>query len=68
MAGDTRIKVMTSRVDEAGAAPGTVLLDPLRVACGTGSVALLSLQRAGKAVQPARDFLNGWSVSAGTTL
>ncbi len=65
---ETRIKLLASRVSAAGSgAPGTVLLDPLRVACGEGAVEVLTLQRAGKGAQDAATFLNGWPLQAGDT-
>lgn len=63
--GGTRIKLLASRLASGSGAPGSVLLDPLRVACGDGAVEILQLQRAGKGVQDAATFLNGWSISAG---
>lgn len=68
MDGDTRIKLLASRLTEGRGAPGTVLTDPLRVACGNGAVELLRLQRAGKGVQHAEDFLRGWPMPAGKQL
>ncbi|MCC2099145.1 MAG: methionyl-tRNA formyltransferase, partial [Hyphomicrobiales bacterium] len=46
-------------------APGEVLDGQLTVACGSGAVRLIQLQRAGKSAVSARDFLNGASVTAG---
>ncbi|MFK7746426.1 MAG: methionyl-tRNA formyltransferase [Roseobacter sp.] len=65
---DTRVKVLGSRISTGSGAPGTVLHDPLRIACDDGAVELLMLQRAGKGVQDAATFLNGWSIEAGTVL
>jgi methionyl-tRNA formyltransferase len=55
----------------AGAAPGTVLSadpDQLVVACGSGSLALLELQKPGGRRLPARDFLRGFPIAAGERL
>lgn len=68
MDGDTRIKLLGARLAEGPGAPGTVLLDPLRVVCQDGAVELTRLQRAGKAVQDAQDFLHGWPMAAGKQL
>ncbi|MEM1352709.1 MAG: methionyl-tRNA formyltransferase [Pseudomonadota bacterium] len=65
---EARIKLLASRRAEGAGRPGTVLLNPLRVACGSGAVELIRLQRAGKAAQDAETFLNGWPMSAGTLL
>jgi methionyl-tRNA formyltransferase len=49
-------------------APGEVLDDGLRVACGDGVVRLLRVQRAGKAAQSAEEMLRGFPLPAGTVL
>ncbi|XDA99173.1 methionyl-tRNA formyltransferase [Sulfitobacter sp. LCG007] len=67
-ANGTRIKVLGSRLAQGRGEPGTVLHDPLRIVCGTGAVELLRLQRAGKGVQDAREFLNGWPLAEGLRL
>lgn len=66
----SRVKVLLSRVADGAGPPGAVLKDEdgLVVACGFGAVALLSLQRAGKSAQEAREFLRGFSVSPGDRL
>jgi len=40
--------------------------DDLLVACGSGAVRLVELQRAGKRPMGARDFLRGLALGAGT--
>ncbi len=67
--GPVRIKALMSRVAETGGgAPGEVLDDGLRVACGEGAVRLLTVQRPGKAAQGADEMLRGFPICAGTTL
>ena len=66
--GETRVKCLMSEVAAGQGAPGAVLDDALTVACGTGAVRLLSLQRAGKAAQDAETFLRGMPLPAGTKL
>ncbi|MEP2640386.1 methionyl-tRNA formyltransferase [Roseobacter sp.] len=68
MDGETRIKLLASRLADGTGAPGTVLQDPLRIMCGDGAVELVRLQRAGKGVQDATDFLRGWSWPVGKQL
>lgn len=68
MDGETRIKLLASRLAEGQGAAGTVLLDPLRIVCGAGAIELTRLQRAGKGVQDAADFLRGWPLPAGKQL
>jgi methionyl-tRNA formyltransferase len=40
----------------------------LTIACGTGAVRLLEVQRAGKRPMPAGEFLRGFPVVAGATV
>jgi methionyl-tRNA formyltransferase len=65
------VKLLRSRVDAAqadarGAAPGTLLGlrgDALEIACGTGVLQALELQRAGRKAVGARDFMNALHAS-----
>ncbi len=66
--GGERVKILSSRLAEGQGAPGEVLDDTLRVACASGAVQLLRLQRAGKAAQDAAELLRGWPVPKGTRL
>ncbi|MGY3437678.1 MULTISPECIES: methionyl-tRNA formyltransferase [unclassified Marinovum] len=68
MAGDTRIKLLMSELTEGEGAPGTLLDDAITVACGSGAVRLLTLQRAGKAAQDAETFLRGVALPKGMKL
>lgn len=63
-----RIKVLKSEIAEGEGAAGTALDNALTIACGTGALRLLRVQRAGKPVMDAADFLRGKPVSAGTEL
>ncbi|MYM56768.1 methionyl-tRNA formyltransferase [Thalassovita mangrovi] len=63
-----RIKLLASRLADGSGEPGELLDDQLTVACGTGAVQLLRLQRAGKAAQDADIFLRGMPLSKGTRL
>jgi len=69
-----RIKALRADAGTATAAPdtaaGMVLAGPgLQIACGDGqSVALLDVQRAGKTVASAEDFLRGSPIAPGTRL
>ncbi|WP_321830955.1 methionyl-tRNA formyltransferase [Thalassovita sp.] len=63
-----RIKLLASRLVDGAGAPGEVLDDQLTVACGSGAVQLLRLQRAGKAAQDAEVFLRGLPLPKGTQL
>ena len=64
-----RIKALMSRVSlKASGAPGEVLDGALRIGTGEGAVRLLRVQRPGKAVQDAAEFLNGFPLPPGTML
>jgi methionyl-tRNA formyltransferase len=63
-----RVKMLLAEVVEAGGAPGTVLDDDFTIACGTGALRPLKLQRAGKPVLGRAEFLRGRPVAAGTVL
>ena len=67
-AGDARVKVLRSTLADAGGAPGTVLDEQLTIACGTGAVRLLEVQKAGKQPVGAQAFLAGNKVPPGTRL
>ena len=56
--GPERIKVLRSTLADGAGPPGKVL-DGLTVACGSGAVRLLELQRAGKQPLKAEEFLRG---------
>ena len=67
-----RIKVLRTTID-----PGRSMLTPrhvvraagdLIIACGSGAVSLVELQRAGKKPMQAQDFLRGFALSAGSKL
>jgi methionyl-tRNA formyltransferase len=64
----TRIKVLRTTRGEGSGEPGTVLDDRLTIACRTGSVRLLEVQRAGRQPMRVDDFLRGTAVPAGTRL
>ena len=68
------LKIHVTRVvsrDATHVAPGTIVKaegDALHVACGTGTVALVELQEAGKKRLGARAFLSGHPLRVGTRL
>jgi methionyl-tRNA formyltransferase len=74
--GDEPVKLWRSRTQAARAAPagvaaGTVLGlagDALEVACGTGVLQVLELQRAGRRAVGARDFANALGVESKVVL
>jgi len=66
--GGERVKLLAAEVTEAHDTPGTVLDDRLTVACGTGAIRAVTVQRAGRGVSTAADLLRGFPVPAGTVL
>ena len=66
-----RVKVLRSSLEEgATGEPGTLLAagDELLVACGSGALRLVQLQRAGKKPMPAAEFQRGAQLGAGLRL
>ncbi|MFN4019624.1 MAG: methionyl-tRNA formyltransferase [Erythrobacter sp.] len=63
-----RVKLLLAEVADAMGAPGTVLDEDFTIACGTGALRPLRLQRAGKPVLERGEFLRGRPVAAGTVL
>ena len=64
----TRIKALLCEVVQGHGTPGTFIDDHLTIACGSGAVRLLKLQREGKGAMEARDFLRGFPISQGTVV
>ena len=69
--GVERVKLLEAGLTLASGAPGTLTLArdgfPV-VACGSGGLRLLKLQRSGKSAQAADTFLRGFPMPAGTVL
>jgi methionyl-tRNA formyltransferase len=66
--GGERVKVLLAEPVAGAGVPGEVLDDRLAVACGTGALRLLRLQRAGRSAVEGRAFLRGFAVPAGSRL
>ena len=63
-----RIKLLRAVTTEGRDAPGSVIDDRLSIACGSGAIRPLRLQRAGKPAMDLDDFLRGKPVTARTEL
>jgi len=63
-----RVKLLGAELATGTGAPGTVLDEGLRIACGEGALRITRLQRAGKAAQDAATALRGMAVPAGMVL
>jgi methionyl-tRNA formyltransferase len=59
-----RLKVLRSEPADGDSAPGTIIADDLTVACGTGALRLIEVQRAGGRPQPGAAFRNGFDGKA----
>ncbi len=66
--GETRIKVLKAMTLDLSGAPGMVLDDEFTIACGSGAVRLLTLQREGKAPMDTATFLRGFSLAKGVRI
>ncbi len=69
----TRIKVLAAEIAEiaevgGGAEPGHVIDDRLSVACGEGALRPTRLQRQGRSVMAADEFLRGYELGPGSDL
>jgi methionyl-tRNA formyltransferase len=62
-----RAKVLLSRFEASSGEAGTTLDDALLIACGQGAIRILTLQREGKGVVSAKDFLRGSAIETGST-
>ena len=60
-----RIKVLRCEMVERSGVPGDLLDDRLAIACASGAIRILDLQRAGKGPMKAEDFLRGTPLKAG---
>jgi methionyl-tRNA formyltransferase len=63
-----RVRAIDSRLAEGSGEPGRVLDDRMTVACGSGAVRLIQVQRDGRRALPADEFLRGAAVHPGDRL
>lgn len=68
MIGNVRVKVLRAEFVDGAGEPGTALDDGLTIACGTGTIRLMEVQREGKGAMTAEQLLRGLPVPAGTRL
>jgi len=66
--GLVRVKALLSRVEDAHGPVGEALDDALLIGCGAGAVRLLRVQREGRGVQAADEFIRGFPLRAGSRL
>ena len=63
-----RVKVLKAELSSGAGPTGQVMDDNLEIACGSGALRLLELQRAGSRGMQSEQFLRGNPVPAGTVL
>jgi methionyl-tRNA formyltransferase len=68
LSGAGRIKVLRTTRGSGDGEPGRVLDEHLTIACGTGAVRIVELQRAGGKPMNADEFLRGTPIAPGSTL
>jgi methionyl-tRNA formyltransferase len=68
LAGAGRIRILRTTKGVGEGSPGRVLDDQLTIACGTGAVRLVQLQRAGRQPMLADEFLRGTPVAPPSVL
>ncbi len=66
--GMERLKVLNARPGTGSGRPGTLLDANGTIACGTGALQLLQVQRAGKGAMAADEFMRGARLMPGTVL
>lgn len=66
--GDNRVKLLLVEAVEGQGAAGKILDEIMTIACGTGAIRPVRLQRAGKPAMDRDEFLRGNAVSKGTIL
>ena len=64
----TTIKIIGAIPAEGAGAPGQVLDEHLKIACGEGALRLTRVQRAGRAALDAEEFLRGTRIPPGARL
>jgi methionyl-tRNA formyltransferase len=68
ISGVGRVKVLRTKVGVGDASPGQVLNDKPTIACGSGAIQLIELQRAGGQVMPADAFWRGLPILRASVL
>ncbi len=66
--GGERLRILDARAVPGSGPPGTVVGEPLRVACGAGVLIVDRVQRAGRSAVTAEAYLRGSRLAPGTAL
>ena len=68
MLGEDRVKLHAAELAQGTGAPGEILDQTMTIACGTGAIRPLRLQKAGKPAMEVGEFLRGNAAEPGTRL
>jgi methionyl-tRNA formyltransferase len=63
-----RVRVLEAAMADGSGEPGTILDSELTIACGTGAIQPIVVQRAGRGVMSADELLRGFPIPAGMRL
>ena len=63
-----RIKILYAENDEGTGVPGTVIDEQLTIACGSGTILPMLIQRPGRSPMSPEELLRGFTIPAGTIL
>ena len=63
-----RLKLLDSRLAEGHGAPGEILSDDMTIACGSGAIRLVEVQKAGKGAMSAAEYWRGAALRVGARL
>lgn len=66
--GGERFRILSAQVLQETGAAGTVLDDQLALACGTGAIRPMLIQRAGKSAMTPAELLRGFAIPQGSIL
>ncbi|WP_294538626.1 methionyl-tRNA formyltransferase [uncultured Rhodoblastus sp.] len=66
--GRERVKILRTALAQGKGAPGEILDETPRIACGAGALALLDVQRAGRGPVSGAEFLRGARLAPGASL
>jgi methionyl-tRNA formyltransferase len=63
-----RIRILAADVAEGGGSPGTIIDTLMTIACGSGAIRPVRVQRAGKSAMSTAELLRGYTLPLGTHL
>ena len=63
-----RLKILSAEIVDKSGAPGTVIGEPLTIACSNDAISVTKAQRAGKGPMNVDALLNGFEIPVGTKL